>query len=69
MIFGFFETAMPILGLLLGRSLASGLGHAAHWIGAALLIATGLYAVSQAARTAARTRTRPHRVASGPGGC
>jgi manganese efflux pump family protein len=53
-IFGLFETAMPILGLLLGRSLASALGHAAHWIGAALLIATGLYAVIQAVRS-------PHR--------
>jgi manganese efflux pump family protein len=49
-IFGIFETAMPILGLLLGRSLASALGHAAHWIGAALLIATGTCAVVQAIR-------------------
>jgi putative Mn2+ efflux pump MntP len=48
MIFGLFETVMPILGLLLGRSLASTLGRAAHWVGAALLIATGLYAVIQA---------------------
>ena len=44
-IFGIFETGMPILRVLLGRSLASALGHAAHWIGAALLIATGSYAV------------------------
>ena len=50
-IFGLFETAMPILGLLLGRSLAGTLGHAAHWIGAALLIATGLYALVQAIRS------------------
>jgi manganese efflux pump family protein len=49
-IFGIFETGMPILGLLLGRSLANALGHAAHWIGAALLIATGIYAVVQAVR-------------------
>ena len=49
-IFGIFETGMPILRVLLGRSLASALGHAAHWIGAALLIATGLYAVVQAIR-------------------
>ena len=46
-IFGVFETVMPLLGLVLGRSLASALGHAAHWIGAALLIAAGLYAVWQ----------------------
>jgi putative Mn2+ efflux pump MntP len=49
-IFGLFETGMPVLGLLLGHRLARDLGHAAHWIGAALLIMTGLYAVIQAAR-------------------
>jgi putative Mn2+ efflux pump MntP len=50
LIFGLFETAMPIIGLFLGHSLAAALGHAAHWIGAALLIATGLYSVIQALR-------------------
>ena len=50
-IFGIFETGMPILGLVLGRSLASTLGQAAHWIGAALLIATGGYAVIQSIRS------------------
>lgn len=49
-IFGVFESAMPILGLLAGRSLAGTLGHAAHWTGAALLIATGVYALIQAIR-------------------
>ena len=49
-VFGLFETGMPIIGLVLGRSLATTLGHAAHWIGAALLIATGGYAVIQAIR-------------------
>jgi manganese efflux pump family protein len=49
-IFGLFETCMPIVGLLLGHSLAATLGHAAHWIGAGLLIATGLYALVQAVR-------------------
>jgi manganese efflux pump family protein len=52
-IFGLFETGMPILGLLLGRSLATALGHAAHRIGAALLIATGGYTVIQALRSPA----------------
>ena len=51
-VFGVFETAMPLLGLLLGRGLAGALGAAAHWIGAGLLIATGLYALVQAARPA-----------------
>jgi manganese efflux pump family protein len=31
-IFGLFETGMPLLGLVLGRSLARTLGHAAHWL-------------------------------------
>jgi len=53
-IFGLFETGMPILGLVLGRNLATTLGHAAHWIGAGLLIATGGYAVIQAVRSPAR---------------
>ena len=49
-VFGLFEAAMPLLGLLLGHSLAHTLGHAARWTGAALLIATGLYALIQAFR-------------------
>jgi len=53
-IFGVFETGMPIVGLLLGRSLASTLGHAAQWTGGALLIATGGYAVIQALRSSGR---------------
>jgi manganese efflux pump family protein len=53
-IFGLFEGCMPIIGLLLGRSLANTLGHAAHWIGAALLVATGLYAIVQAVRSSRR---------------
>lgn len=49
-VFGFFEAAVPVVGLLLGRGLASTLGRPAHWIGAALLIATGLYALAEAIR-------------------
>jgi putative Mn2+ efflux pump MntP len=49
-VFGLFETAMPLLGLLLGHGLAHILGHAARWIGAAVLIVTGLYALIQAYR-------------------
>ena len=65
-IFGLFETAMPILGLLLGRSLASILGHAAHWIGAALLIITGLYAVLQAIRSPGSKDARRPTAPDGP---
>jgi len=55
-IFGAFETGMPLLGLLLGHGLAATLGHAAHWIGAGLLIATGIYAVIQAIRSSLSQR-------------
>ena len=50
LVFGLFEAAMPLVGLLAGHSLARTLGHSARWIGAALLIATGLYALIQAVR-------------------
>ena len=50
-VFGLFEAGMPIVGLLLGRSLAGTLGGAAHWIGAGLLIATGGYSVIQSLRS------------------
>jgi len=59
LIFGLFEAGMPLLGLLLGHSLAHTLGDAAHWIGAALLIATGIYAVVQAIRSQASKQDKP----------
>jgi putative Mn2+ efflux pump MntP len=49
-IFGLFETGVPILGVLLGHGLAADLGQAARWTGAALLIGTGGYALARAAR-------------------
>jgi putative Mn2+ efflux pump MntP len=59
-IFGLFEGGMPVVGLLIGRSLAGTLGQAAHWAGAGLLVATGGYGLIQAARAA--------RAARAPGG-
>ena len=59
LIFGIFEAGMPILGLLLGHSLARTLGSAAHWIGGALLTATGGCAVLQAVRGQAREQHQP----------
>jgi putative Mn2+ efflux pump MntP len=49
-VFGLFEAGMPVAGLALGHSLASALGHAAHWIGGALLVATGAYSLIQVRR-------------------
>ena len=69
LVFGFFETAMPIIGLLAGRGAAGALGHATRWLGAALLIATGVYSLVQAlrsARDAASTGTPSEPPSSGP---
>jgi putative Mn2+ efflux pump MntP len=49
-IFGLFETGMPIAGLALGRSLAAALGGTAHWISAGLLVATGAWTLAQSIR-------------------
>jgi manganese efflux pump family protein len=49
LVFGAFESGMPVLGLLLGEQVAGPLGHAARWVGAGLLIAAGAYALITAA--------------------
>jgi putative Mn2+ efflux pump MntP len=54
-VFGLFETGMPILGLLAGHGLARDLGGAARWLGAGLLIATGAGTLVQGLRA----RTQP----------
>jgi putative Mn2+ efflux pump MntP len=51
-VFGAFEAAMPIIGLALGRSLATPLGSAGRYVGGALLIATGLYTAWRASSAA-----------------
>ena len=50
LVFGAFESGMPVLGLVLGRQVAEPLGHAARWIGAGLLMAVGAYALVSAIR-------------------
>ena len=50
LVFGVFETGMPLLGLLLGAQVAGDLGHAARWVGASLLIGVGAYAIANAIR-------------------
>ena len=64
-IFGLFEGGMPILGLLLGRGLASAVGHTARWIGAALLVATGVYGVMQAIRSSRHRQAQDPAVPAG----
>ncbi len=49
LIFGVFEAAMPLVGLLLGRSLAQDLGSAANPVGGVLLGLAGVYAIGSEA--------------------
>ena len=54
-VFGVFEAGMPVLGVALGRGLASSLGHVAHWLGGAALVmigVTGLVLARRGARAA-----------------
>jgi putative Mn2+ efflux pump MntP len=62
LVFGVFEAGMPIVGLVVGAGVASGVGHAARWIGAVVLIVIGLVTVIQALRQPAE----PARAASPP---
>ncbi len=55
LIFGVFEAGMPVIGLVVGAGLASGIGHTARWIGAAVLIVIGIVTVIQAWRQPAET--------------
>lgn len=48
LIFGLFETGMPIVGLLVGHQIASSLGSHTNVIGGGLLVLTGLYIALQA---------------------
>lgn len=50
LVFGAFESGMPIVGLLIGNRYATMLGHAARWVGAGLLIAVGLFSLVRSLR-------------------
>ena len=56
LVFGLFEAGMPVLGLALGNGVAESLGHAARWLGGAILILVGGYTAGQAWRSAEAAR-------------
>ena len=65
-VFGVFEAGMPVAGLVLGHSLAAGLGQAARWLGAAALVIVGAAGLRQAWRS--RRRESALRSGVGEGG-
>lgn len=54
--FGVFEGAMPVVGILLGRTAAGALGGAAHDLAGATLLAAGAYAIVAGLRAAPERR-------------
>jgi manganese efflux pump family protein len=50
LVFGAFESGMPLAGLVLGGVVAGQIGHAARPVGAGLLIAVGGYSLLTSAR-------------------
>jgi manganese efflux pump family protein len=63
LVFGAFETGMPIIGLVIGTGVATGIGHVARWVGAGLLIVVGAVTVLRALRQpvwSAEDRTGVH---------
>jgi manganese efflux pump family protein len=50
LVFGAFESGMPVIGLLVGDHVATQLGRTSRWVGGALLIGVGLYAIISSVR-------------------
>jgi len=56
LVFGLFETGMPIIGLVIGERIASKLGGNASIIGGSLLVLAGIYFVYQSLRNTDDTK-------------
>jgi manganese efflux pump family protein len=56
--FGFFEAFMPVIGLLLGHSVAGFFGQYGKYVGGAILLLTGAYTIVQARRVTVEHKAR-----------
>jgi manganese efflux pump family protein len=61
LVFGLFEAGMPLIGLAVGRVASHRFGSAGHAVGAALLIAVGLYTIAQGLISGHSTEGGAHR--------
>ena len=59
LVFGVFETGMPIIGLLLGHQIANSFGGHANLIGSFLLAATGVYVITGTLKKNDKPKMRP----------
>jgi putative Mn2+ efflux pump MntP len=48
LVFGAFESLMPVAGLMIGRAVADSLGRLGPWIGCAALLGLGVYTLREA---------------------
>lgn len=69
LVFGFFESGMPVVGLLIGDRLAGQMGHAARWLGAALLMGVGIYGLVSSLRRGGHGQSGSGQPGSGQSGC
>jgi putative Mn2+ efflux pump MntP len=60
--FGLFEGLMPIIGLFIGESVAGSIGSYGRYLGAGLLVLTGVYTIWQSIRTGEVERKEEHGV-------
>ena len=67
--FGLFEAAMPIIGLVIGQSLASDIGRETRLVGALLLGGVGAYGIARFAllRIRGQEQSGNGRLSSAPG--
>jgi manganese efflux pump family protein len=57
LVFGVFESGMPIVGLLIGQRIASNLGQAVRWPGAILLMVVGAFGLVRSLRDSRKQAT------------
>jgi putative Mn2+ efflux pump MntP len=57
LVFGVFESGMPIVGLLIGQRIASDLGQAVRWPGAILLMVVGAFGLVRSLRESRKSAT------------
>jgi putative Mn2+ efflux pump MntP len=57
LVFGVFESGMPIVGLLIGQRIASDLGQVVRWPGAILLMAVGAFGLVRSLRDSRKSAT------------
>jgi putative Mn2+ efflux pump MntP len=57
LVFGVFESGMPIIGLLIGKRIANDLGQAVRWPGAILLMVVGAFGLVRSLRESRKSAT------------